>query len=85
MKVSDFYVQPRGLVEQLAQLATTGRGRIRDGVTVVSERTGDAYVLEHVNHLAGTATIRRAIPKVKGKAARKADKRARRTGRPWLL
>ncbi len=62
-----------GLVDQ------QGRERFRDGIVVKSEATGTAYRLEHVQRW--SATLRRVTPKVRGKAARKAEKLARRA--PW--
>ena len=59
--------------------------RVQDGQQVAMFKSGDRYVLENVHDTrqGQAATLRRAVPKVRGKAARKADKLARRTNR-WL-
>lgn len=56
---------------------------LREGSEVHLAKTGDRYTLHniHGSPFGMMATIRRAVPKVKGKAARKAEKRARRAGR----
>lgn len=52
----------------------------KDGCVVQSLATGGRYRLEHVRP-GRVATMVREVPKVKGKAARKAAKRARRAAR----
>jgi hypothetical protein len=53
------------------------RPNVTDGQVVYGEKSGTRYVLEHVRGY-GSGTFRREIPKVKGKAARRADRAARR-------
>jgi hypothetical protein len=57
--------------------------RACDGQVIESTLTGTRYVLSHVQPY--SATHRREVPKVRGKAARKADKRARRASKAWML
>lgn len=59
------------------ELELRARSKFVDGSIVESLVSGRRYTLEHVRpgHI---ATMRRELPKVKGKAARKAEKRARR-------
>lgn len=52
------------------------RGGIGPGAVVVLPKSKDRYVLTHV--AGGHVTVRREVPKVKGKAARKAERVARR-------
>lgn len=54
--------------------------KFRDGVVLESERTGDRYVMSHVKQF--SATLTRETPKVRGKSARRAEKKARRLARP---
>ncbi len=80
---SMFYRKPQTLVEQLVELSL--KRQFTEGCTIVSHKTGDTYTMHHVDHGRETCTLRRATPKVKGKAARKAEKRARRASKSWLL
>lgn len=57
---------------------------IKDGDVVATRKTGTRYRMSNIHHVPGAGncgTIRRAVPKVKGKAARKAEKKARRERR----
>lgn len=67
------------VIEQVAQEEL--ERRVLAGATVTLKASGDEYRLENLHQRADgrlEGTIRRATPKVKGKAARKAEKRARR-------
>jgi hypothetical protein len=54
---------------------------VKAGQRITSTRTGSEYVLTHIGTYG--ATWRRAHPKVRGKAARKAEREARRRSRGW--
>jgi len=56
---------------------------VQDGQLAHMPKSGDQIRLEHIHDTphGPQATVRRAIPKVKGKAARKADRKARRARR----
>lgn len=58
-----------------------GRTKFREGSKVALLKSGTQYTIHnlHTGPHGPQATIRRAVPKVKGKAARRADKVARRS------
>jgi hypothetical protein len=78
-----------GADDQVKQIVQqTGYAKFKNGSRVVSLKTGSAYTLENVHPTRfgiPQATVRRTFPKVKGKAARKAEKKARRRRGPELL
>lgn len=66
------------LVQEVIQ-HVTGRPAFKSGDTIVSEHDGTTYRLSNVTRWG--ATFRRAHPKVRGKAARRLEKLARRRAR----
>jgi len=62
-----------------------GKPLVADGTRVQMLRTGDQYVVANVHHTphGPRATLVRATPKPKGKAARKAARAERRRTRGW--
>ncbi|HEV8474581.1 MAG TPA: hypothetical protein VGR82_17520 [Methylomirabilota bacterium] len=80
-ELTPILAEARAKGHQVQQVVRTADGRsftLHDGA-LVGCSDGSRYVIAHMNR--GGFTLRREIPKVKGKAARAADKRRRRAAR----
>jgi len=77
--------ETKALARRITKRITEGpeaEDKFREGCVVKTMRTGTRYRIEnvHMTPWGKQATIRREVPKIKGKAARKAARAARRAG-----